>query len=34
VQVVEVWKIRNALLAERHSFSTRMEALEAVGLRE
>jgi ketosteroid isomerase-like protein len=34
VQVVEVWKIRNALLAERHSFSTRMDALEAVGQRE
>jgi ketosteroid isomerase-like protein len=31
VQVVEVWRIRNGLLAERHSFSTRMEALEAVG---
>jgi hypothetical protein len=32
VQVVEVWTIRDALLAERHTFSTRDEALEAVGL--
>ena len=34
VQVVEVWTIRDGLLAERHSFSTLAEALEAVGLRE
>ena len=34
VQVVEVWTIRDGLLAERRTFSTRAEALEAVGLRE
>ena len=34
VQVVEVWTIRDRVLAERQSFSTRDEALEAVGLRE
>ena len=34
VQVVEVWTIRDGLLAERRTFSTREEALEAVGLRE
>jgi ketosteroid isomerase-like protein len=34
VPVVEVWTIRDGLLAERHSFSTRTEALEAVGLRD
>ena len=34
VRVVEVWTIRDGLLAERHTFSTRAEALEAVGLRE
>jgi ketosteroid isomerase-like protein len=34
VQVVEVWTIRDGLLAERRTFSTRDEALEAVGLRE
>jgi hypothetical protein len=34
VQVVEVWKIRDALLAERRSFATRREALKAVGLEE
>jgi ketosteroid isomerase-like protein len=33
-QVVEVWTIRDGLLAERQAFSTRAEALEAVGLRE
>jgi ketosteroid isomerase-like protein len=32
VQVVEVWTIRDALLAKRHTFSTPDEALEAVGL--
>jgi ketosteroid isomerase-like protein len=32
VQVVEVWTIRDALLAERHTFPTRDEAMEAVGL--
>jgi ketosteroid isomerase-like protein len=32
VQVVEVWTIRDALLAERHTVSTPDEALEAVGL--
>ena len=34
VQVVEVWTIRDGLLAERRTFSTREEALEAVGPRE
>ena len=34
VQVVEVWTIRDEMLAERRTFSTREEALEAVGLRE
>ena len=31
-EVVEVWTIRDGLLAVRHSFPTRAEALEAVGL--
>ncbi len=34
VQVVEVWTIRDGLLAKRQSFSTRAAALEAVGLSE
>ena len=34
VHVVEVWTIRDGLLAERRSYSTRAEALEAAGLRE
>ena len=34
VPVVEVWSVRDGLLAERHTFSTREEALDAVGLRE
>jgi len=34
VQVVEVWTIRDGLLAKRQSFSTRTEALEAAGLPE
>jgi ketosteroid isomerase-like protein len=33
-QVVDVWTIRDGLLAERKTFSTRAEALEAAGLRE
>jgi ketosteroid isomerase-like protein len=33
-QVVDVWTIRDGLLAERKAFSTRAEALEAAGLRE
>src|SRR5688572_15928016 len=33
-QVFELWTVRDGLLAERHSFSTRTEALEAAGLRE
>ena len=33
-QVVEVWTIRDGLLAERRAFSTRAEALEAAGLSE
>jgi ketosteroid isomerase-like protein len=34
VQVAEVWVIREGLLAERRSYPTRDEALEAAGLRE
>jgi ketosteroid isomerase-like protein len=34
VQITEVWRIRDGLLAERRSYSTKAEALEAVGLRE
>jgi uncharacterized protein len=34
VQIAEVWTIRDGLLAERHSYSTRAEALEAAGLSE
>ena len=34
VQVVEVWKIRDGLLAERRTFATRRDALKAVGLEE
>jgi len=33
-QIVEVFTIRDGLLAERRSYSTRNEALEAAGLRE
>ena len=33
-QVAELWTFRDGLLAERHSFSTRAEALEAAGLSE
>jgi ketosteroid isomerase-like protein len=32
IPVAEVWTIRNGLLAERHAFSTRAEALQAAGL--
>jgi ketosteroid isomerase-like protein len=32
VQVVEVWTIRDRLLAERRTFATRRDALKAVGL--
>ena len=34
VHMAEVWTLRDGLLAERHSYSTKAEALEAVGLRE
>jgi ketosteroid isomerase-like protein len=34
VHLVEVWTIRDGLLAERRSYSTRSEALEAAGLSE
>jgi ketosteroid isomerase-like protein len=34
VQFAEVWTIRDGLLAERRSYSTRDQALEAAGLRE
>jgi uncharacterized protein len=33
-QVVEVWTIRDGLMAKRRPFSTRAEALEAAGLSE
>jgi hypothetical protein len=32
VRVIEVWAIRDGLLAERRSYSTREEALAAAGL--
>jgi ketosteroid isomerase-like protein len=34
VEVAEVWVIRDGLLTERRSYSTRAEALEAAGLEE
>ena len=34
VHMAEVWRVRDGLLAERHSYSTKGEALEAAGLRE
>jgi ketosteroid isomerase-like protein len=34
VHMAEVWTVRDGLLAERHSYSSKGEALEAVGLRE
>ena len=34
VHVAEVWTIRDGLLAERRSYSSRNEALEGAGLRE
>jgi ketosteroid isomerase-like protein len=34
VRVIEVWTIRENMLAERRTFSTREEALEVVGLQE
>jgi ketosteroid isomerase-like protein len=34
VHMVEVWTVRDGLLAERHSYSSKTEALEAMGLRE
>jgi ketosteroid isomerase-like protein len=34
VQIAEVWTVRDGLLAERHSYSTRAEALGAAGLSE
>ena len=34
VRMTEVWTIRDDLLAERHSYATRAEALEAAGLSE
>ena len=32
VRMAEVWTVRDDLLAERHSYTTRVEALEATGL--
>ena len=34
VHVAEVWVVRDGLLAERRSYSTKPEALEAAGLKE
>ena len=34
VHMAEVWTIRDRLLAERHSYSTKAEAFEAAGLSE
>jgi uncharacterized protein len=34
VHVAEVWVVRDGLLAERRSYSTKPDALEAVGLSE
>lgn len=34
VHVAEIWTIRDGLLAERRSYSTKEEALEAAGLSE
>ena len=33
VQVIEVWTVRDGMLAERRTFATREEALEAMGVR-
>ena len=33
VHVAEVWTVRDLLLAERHSYATKEQALEAAGLR-
>ena len=32
VQVIEVWTVRDGMLAERRTFATREEALEAMGV--
>jgi ketosteroid isomerase-like protein len=34
VRLAEVWTVRDLLLAERHSYSTKDQALEAAGLSE
>jgi ketosteroid isomerase-like protein len=34
VHLAEVWTIRDLMLAERHSYSTKDQALEAAGLEE
>jgi ketosteroid isomerase-like protein len=34
VHIAEVWAVRDGLLAERRSYSTKEEALEAAGLRQ
>ena len=31
MRVIEVWTIRDNMVAERHTFSTREEALDAAG---
>ena len=34
VHMAELWTVRDKLIAERHSYSTREQALEAAGLQE
>jgi uncharacterized protein len=34
VRMAELWTVRDGLLAERHSYSTREQALDAAGLSE
>jgi hypothetical protein len=34
VHMAELWTVRDKLITERHSYSTREQALEAAGLRE
>ena len=34
VHMAELWTVRDSLLAERHSYSTKEQALEAAGLQE
>jgi ketosteroid isomerase-like protein len=34
VHMAEVWTVRDGMLAERHSYTTKAEALDAIGLEE